>query len=435
MMLTRCPACQTAFRLGPEQLHARRGEVRCGHCFHPFNALEHEIVQRGQTRSPTPAPATPVSPVSRSAASVPAPPALAPTLDFIILEEKPPPASDSPARPSTTSALPTHTSVAPDLDFDIPTEFPPTQHLAASTAAFGATVAKETRAPLLPEVVRSSRRHAAETAPTEPAWTAPSAPKDGLAAESRPDFTWTQKPVPAAHQGAERASHAQSEGREEHAEDASHASSAQVSTSSNTAPIGIQPAPDTEPADIKPAYIDVERLDAKYGRLREPASPLLRTLAGLAAGVLGGMLVAQSLFLYRMELTRELPGLRPLLTRVCAELGCEIPFPSDAELIALDASDLQSEPGKPGQYVLHATVNNRAEYAQTWPHMELTLTDARDLPIARRVLAPKEWLPADQRGEDQNNNAFASHKVISARIPFAAPDVAPTGYRVYIFYP
>ena len=25
----------------PEQLHARRGEVRCGHCFHPFNALEH----------------------------------------------------------------------------------------------------------------------------------------------------------------------------------------------------------------------------------------------------------------------------------------------------------------------------------------------------------------------------------------------------------
>lgn len=44
MMLTRCPACQTAFRLGPEQLHARRGEVRCGHCFHPFNALDHEIV-------------------------------------------------------------------------------------------------------------------------------------------------------------------------------------------------------------------------------------------------------------------------------------------------------------------------------------------------------------------------------------------------------
>jgi predicted Zn finger-like uncharacterized protein len=30
MMITRCPACQTVFRLRPEQLHARGGEVRCG---------------------------------------------------------------------------------------------------------------------------------------------------------------------------------------------------------------------------------------------------------------------------------------------------------------------------------------------------------------------------------------------------------------------
>ena len=43
MMLTRCHACQTVIRLRPEQIHARRGEVRCGHCFHPFNALEHAL--------------------------------------------------------------------------------------------------------------------------------------------------------------------------------------------------------------------------------------------------------------------------------------------------------------------------------------------------------------------------------------------------------
>ena len=46
MMLTRCPACQTVFRLRPEQLHARGGEVRCGHCFHPFNALENTVEVR-----------------------------------------------------------------------------------------------------------------------------------------------------------------------------------------------------------------------------------------------------------------------------------------------------------------------------------------------------------------------------------------------------
>lgn len=40
MMLTRCPDCSTAFRVTPEQLKARAGKVRCGHCSGVFNALE-----------------------------------------------------------------------------------------------------------------------------------------------------------------------------------------------------------------------------------------------------------------------------------------------------------------------------------------------------------------------------------------------------------
>lgn len=40
MMLTRCPACSTAFRVTPDQLKARSGKVRCGHCGAVFNALQ-----------------------------------------------------------------------------------------------------------------------------------------------------------------------------------------------------------------------------------------------------------------------------------------------------------------------------------------------------------------------------------------------------------
>lgn len=39
-MRTRCPRCQTIFRITPEQLRARAGKVRCGHCQSVFNALE-----------------------------------------------------------------------------------------------------------------------------------------------------------------------------------------------------------------------------------------------------------------------------------------------------------------------------------------------------------------------------------------------------------
>lgn len=39
-MLTRCPHCQTAFRVTPEQLKVRQGQVRCGECRAVFDALD-----------------------------------------------------------------------------------------------------------------------------------------------------------------------------------------------------------------------------------------------------------------------------------------------------------------------------------------------------------------------------------------------------------
>jgi predicted Zn finger-like uncharacterized protein len=37
---TTCPSCGTSFRVTPQQLAARQGEVRCGHCNTLFNGLE-----------------------------------------------------------------------------------------------------------------------------------------------------------------------------------------------------------------------------------------------------------------------------------------------------------------------------------------------------------------------------------------------------------
>jgi len=384
MMLTRCPACQTVFRLGPEQLHARRGEVRCGHCFHPFNALEHEIAQRGPIAQPTPN--TPSQPAEHT----PLPPQAA-AVDFIVLEEK---------------LQPPAPSIAPDLDFEIPDDFPaPTEDTASIERI------PQSTPPSLPEVVRSGRRPARDM-PLPPAEIA--APW-----ETEPPLRCDPAPDPS-QQAANPASL--------YADTADHLEAPAIAKVDSQAD-QIE-ADRAKAANIKPAYIDFEQLDAKYGRPPTPTSPLRRGLARLVIGLLGSVLIAQSLYLFRMEIARELPGLRPMLTSACSDLGCTIPFPRDAELIGLDASDLQSEPGTPGRYLLHATVNNRADYAQDWPHMELTLTDARDMPIARRVLAPDEWIPPDR-----HEGAFASRNAVNARISFSAPELAPTGYRVYIFYP
>lgn len=39
-MKTRCPGCETTFRVTPEQIKARAGKVRCGQCQTVFNALD-----------------------------------------------------------------------------------------------------------------------------------------------------------------------------------------------------------------------------------------------------------------------------------------------------------------------------------------------------------------------------------------------------------
>lgn len=84
MMLTRCPSCSTSFRVTPEQLKARAGKVRCGHCSAVFNALE--------TLEDTPPAAVPAETASAGAPAEPAVSVSPPTAETAFPE---PPQADS----------------------------------------------------------------------------------------------------------------------------------------------------------------------------------------------------------------------------------------------------------------------------------------------------------------------------------------------------
>lgn len=394
MMLTRCPACQTVFRLRPEQLHVRRGEVRCGHCFHPFNALENTLDVPDDARPPAP-PAHPLRP-----------PRSNPLLDFDIPEVAPSQPIRAPAPTPVEDDW--HVSAAPQRPDSATADGPAAAASETATrsdfearlkAAFAA--AEEAPAPphAYPEVLRSGRRASPPVTPVTPpeAFTPPEPFAAVEPFHGEPD---TQIPAPDVPPPAAAPAPAH------------RASAAHVDLS----PLAAEP--------------DLAHLDATYGRPPKATHPLLRALAVLLVLALGGLLAVQAGFLYRTEIARALPGLRPLLSAACARTGCTVPYPRDAELIAIEASDLQAEPGRPGYYLLQATLNNRADYPQQWPHLELTLTDAGDNPLSRRVLPPSDWLPTTQPHE-----AFPARDALDLRIPFAAPGVAPTGYRIYAFYP
>uniref|UniRef100_UPI0035B25C0F MJ0042-type zinc finger domain-containing protein n=1 Tax=Devosia sp. TaxID=1871048 RepID=UPI0035B25C0F len=66
MILARCPACATTFRVRPEQLRARQGRVRCGHCQHAFNALETLVDEGSADEAPAQAQAHAEPPLAES---------------------------------------------------------------------------------------------------------------------------------------------------------------------------------------------------------------------------------------------------------------------------------------------------------------------------------------------------------------------------------
>ena len=150
----------------------------------------------------------------------------------------------------------------------------------------------------------------------------------------------------------------------------------------------------------------------------------------LAALLLLMTLAGQLAHQFRAELAVGVPSLRPLLETACAHLDCDIPLPRHAELVSIEASDLQSDPTRGSALLLTATLKNRATYAQAWPLLEITLTDTQDAAVVRRVLQPADYLPPQA-----DPTLFPPNGEIGLRLWLEAKDVAAAGYRLYVFYP
>lgn len=152
-----------------------------------------------------------------------------------------------------------------------------------------------------------------------------------------------------------------------------------------------------------------------------------------AFGVLAMLLLAlaQIAYLFRDELASGMPWTKPYLGAFCGLVGCRIELLRLPELMDIEYSDLQPEPGRRDRLMLRATVRNRASVTLAYPHLELTLTDHRDQALARRVLPPADYLPA---GADPAAGVAANGEIHVA-LPLDVAGVGASGYRLYVFYP
>jgi predicted Zn finger-like uncharacterized protein len=168
---------------------------------------------------------------------------------------------------------------------------------------------------------------------------------------------------------------------------------------------------------------------AKPDKPRRARGPLY----AVAIPVLVLALAVQALFHFRDAIAAFWPAAGPALARACGVVGCTISPLRDLAMhsLSIDASDLQADPAHKGLLVLTANVRNHANWPLAYPHLELTLTDAKDDVVVRRALAPAEYT----RGTADVANGIAPQAEVPIRLHIDASATTQAGYRLYLFYP
>ncbi|SOZ98882.1 Conserved hypothetical protein [Cupriavidus taiwanensis] len=474
-LVTRCPACRTAFRLVADQLRLRQGLVRCGQCETVFDAREHLIeipLPAGTTAGSAPAPSqkpaasaapapaaadTPAPLASSPAAPAPTPaptPAFTPTID---------PGYDVPAldAPTMLMSSPEDTAVPPQAGMD---DAEIERALREANAAVADRDARDAQRQAPGPVAEATPAPAPAPAAQPPApaaaWPAldhgaldspagkPAAPIPGAipsaseflraasadqASESAPWPDHTQRPADqaaaATPQNALPAVGEQEEARADGPDTLASVTGGAVAREQATrrwvraeAPAGPVFAP------------DFLRHARDRERERQPRRPIAvpRTAWRAAAVVLAIAALFQLAYLGRSQLAGHFPMLRPALEAACAPLGCTVPPWRDIDALRIETSQLQRQDEGGDTYLLAVTLRNLGRASTALPAIELVMTDLQDQLLLRRVLQPAEYLEASQQ-------AFAAQGLragmeLPVRVRFRTQQ-APANYRVLIFYP
>ena len=171
----------------------------------------------------------------------------------------------------------------------------------------------------------------------------------------------------------------------------------------------------------------------------------------MGAMLLALLLLAQASYYFRVEIAARLPGLRPTLVSYCKWLRCSIPLPKKAELISIESSSLEASPNHINVIDLNVSLRNRASYVQAFPSVELTLTDAADAAIARRIFQPLEYLGSVALGTgelgsgelgygelgygEDAKTGLSPTRELGIKLHLDTTDLRPSGYRLFLFYP
>ncbi|TDY33816.1 DUF3426 domain-containing protein [Janthinobacterium sp. 75] len=410
-LATKCPHCNTIFRVAADQLKLRGGIVRCGTCREVFdgNAALVDPAAASPFLTSGPGAAAPLSTSYPADNSLPSATDDEPiySLDF-----------DTSFDPfgilPETAQLKEDDGEHIELDLDIGL---PDEALADAPVAAPVIAPVEPPEAPLPQPMAPFKRRQVDDAPAFATYLRDSRREPNLEAGPAPILPATEKisldkPLPVAP-----------------APTRLEPTLADHSFEAMPAPVAPEPVMEAEagktavvPADDEPAFVI-------QGRRREQSGRALRVAMAIGSVVLLLLLLLQVMTTFRNPLAAQFPQWKPTLVALCKLSGCQVDLPAQIEALSIEQGELQTLREQTFSYV--SLLRNQSRSVQAWPSIELILNDANDKPLLRRVIAPRDYLPANI----DVSKGFAPRSEQTIKLYFALDQLTASGYHIAIFYP
>ena len=381
--ITRCPKCSTAFRVTDEVLSMAKGKVRCGQCFHIFEAgnglQQAEKTQKREVKQESKAQVKETALANSSEKSDLPPPPVSPYNQSYPNQEQFTPADDI-VNPDWLHTL-----------FDDEDLYPLGHKTEPSRKE------KEQKTTTTPEKSAVEASTTKETTPKtdEPApWEVELAEVEA-ALKSTSNTIDTKKPTPKSTAPSAKTETTKTEAKiaEPHIEPDYMVALHSLAQSA---------AEQTRPSDIKNQHSILEQLsaqqslapllgDAEETTRKKKSHPWLWFFATL----FGAALLSAQVAMHFFDEGSRSSNFRSLYRTLCSYTGCVLPGFEDVSAISIQHVRIQSHPTIPNTLLVNAIITNTSDFSQPMPKIALEFFDLNGLPVAARLFAPNDYLHKD----------------------------------------
>jgi predicted Zn finger-like uncharacterized protein len=443
-LATRCPHCETVFKLDPHLLAPHDGRVRCGHCQEVFDAAHHRFELPDEPTATGVAQHVAIidDDVAVGPATAPDVPARAPAVP----EEPPKPNPFAPRKLDIGAPAPAKHAEPPARPASARPDDKHERTAHASAPSFGnASRAEPPRAQSAHDAANEPSAVPSEPGPVKQfIRVGASHPEAANSARTRANAPPPVEP-PASHfvdpvdDRAEPFIGPAPQDEEPPARPAPEPPTTSAWSDDAEPGFGGKPPANVRRTSANEAF-PVVRESRQFHEPREPrdaraparagASTAKRVVSIVIAVLLALLLIVQLAWWQRETVMVLVPGSHALYAQACDQIGCNISPPRDIDGLQIESSGLRQVDG-PHKLELKLSLRNRLDVALAYPALELTLLDDKNNVAIRRVLWPQDYA----RPGTIFAVGLAPQSAQPVVVRLDTGDAVAANYRVQVFYP